>query len=101
PAGTGTAGNTPIYVLTINTPLASALANGDQIRLGDDSDAEYRVIATIEPSTSTTHVPLSLPLSRAHASGVTVHQINRVAVAFPSMATAVALAEDSLAGDSA
>ena len=101
PAGTGTAGNTPIYVLTINTPLASALANGDQIRLGDDSDAEYRVIATIEPSASTTHVPLSLPLSRAHASGVTVHQINRVAVAFPSTATALALAEDSLAGDNA
>ncbi len=101
PAGTGTAGNTPIYVLTINTPLASALANGDQIRLGDDSDAEYRVIVTIEPSASTTHVPLSLPLSRAHASGVTVHQINRVAVAFPSTATALALAEDSLAGDNA
>lgn len=101
PAGTGTAGNTPIYVLTINTPLASALANGDQIRLGDDSDAEYRVIATIEPSASTTHVPLSLPLSRAHGSGVTVHQINRVASAFPSTATALAIAEDSLAGDTA
>ena len=75
--------------------------NGDHIRLGDDSDAEYRVIATIEPAASTTHVPLSLPLSRAHASGVTVHQINRVAVAFPSTATALALAEDAHAGDNA
>jgi hypothetical protein len=99
PAGTGTTGNTPIYVLDVNAPIASALADGDHIRLGDDSDAEYRIIATIEPAASTTHVPLSFPLGRAHASGVTVHQINRVAVAFPSMATALALAEDAHASD--
>ncbi|MGN6730977.1 MAG: hypothetical protein ACTHMB_03275, partial [Candidatus Binatia bacterium] len=96
PAGTGTGntGDTPIYVLDINTPGASALADNDHIRLGDDSDAEYRTIKTIEPAAKTTHVPLSFPLSRAHASAVTVHQINRIAVAFPSTAIALALAND-------
>ena len=96
-----TTGNPPIYVLDINTPGASALADGDHIRLGDDSDAEYRIIDKIEPAASTTHVPLSFPLSRAHASAVTVHQINRVAVAFPSTATALALANDAHASDNA
>jgi len=101
PAGTGTGntGDTPIYVLDINSPGASALADGDHIRLGDDSDAEYRIIHKIEPAASTTHVPLSFPLSRAHASAVTVHQINRVAVVFASTATALALANDAHSGD--
>ncbi len=98
-AGTGTNGNTPIYVLDINTPIASALANGDRIRLGDDSDAEYRVVATVEPLANTTHVPLSFPLSRTHDAGVRVDHINRVIVAFPSTATALTLAEDAQAGD--
>ena len=101
PAETGTIGHTPIYVLDINSPGASALADGDHIRLGDDSDAEYRIIDKIELPASTTHVPLSFPLSRAHASAATVHQINRVAVAFPSTATALALANDAHSGDNA
>jgi Bacteriophage tail sheath protein len=103
PVGTGTGdpGNTPIYVLDINSPGASALADDDHIRLGDDSDAEYRIIHKIEPAASTTHVPLSFPLSRAHASAVTVHQINRVPIAFPSTATALALASDAHASDNA
>ena len=101
PASTETTGTTPIYVLDINSPIATALDNGDRIRLGDDSDAEYRIIATVQPAASTTHVPLSFPLSRAHASAVTVHQINRVAVAFPTAATALALANDAHAGDNA
>ena len=46
-------------------------------------------------------VPLSFPLSRAHAGAVTVHQINRVAMAFPSTATALALADDAHASDNA
>jgi hypothetical protein len=99
PAATGTIGHTPIYVLDINSPGASALADSDHIRLGADSDAEYRIIDKIEPAASTTHVPLSFPLSRAHASAATVHQINRVAVAFPSTATALALANDAHASD--
>jgi Bacteriophage tail sheath protein len=98
-AGTGTNGNTPIYVLDINTPIASALANGDRIRLGSDSDAEYRVVATVEPPANTTHVPLSFPLSRTHNPGVPVNHINRVIVAFPSTATALALAQDAHPGD--
>jgi phage tail sheath protein FI len=99
-AGTGTNANTPIYVLDINTPIASALANGDRIRLGDDSDAEYRLVATVEPLANTTHAPLSLPLSRTHDAGVRVDHINRVIVAFPSTATALALAQDAHTGDS-
>jgi phage tail sheath protein FI len=99
--GTGNTGDTPIYVLDINSPGASALADGDHIRLGDDSDAEYRIIDKIEPAASTTHVPLSFPLSHGHASGVTVHQINRVPIAFPSTATALALAGDAHASDNA
>jgi hypothetical protein len=101
PADTGTTGHTPIYVLDINTPGAGALADGDRIRMGDDSDAEYRIIATIEPAASTTHVPLGFPLRRAHASGVTVHQINRVTMAFPSTASALALADDAHGSDNA
>jgi uncharacterized protein len=101
PADTGTTGHTPIYVLDINTPGAGALADGDRIRMGDDSDAEYRSIATIEPAASTTHVPLGFPLRRAHASGVTVHQINRVTMAFPSTASALALADDAHGSDNA
>jgi phage tail sheath protein FI len=101
PAGTGTTGHTPIYILDINTPGAGALADGDRIRVGDDSDAEYRIIDKIEPAASTTHVPLSFPLGRAHASGVTVHQINRVTVTFPSTATALSLADDAHASDNA
>ena len=93
--------NTSIYVLDINSPSASALADGDHIRLGDDSDAEYRIIDKIEPAASTTHVPLSFPLSRGHAGAVTVHQINRVPIAFPSAATALALAGDAHASDNA
>ena len=46
-------------------------------------------------------MPLSFPLSRAHASAVTVHQINRVPIAFPSTATALALAGDAHASDNA
>jgi len=99
PAATGTIGHTPIYVLDINSPGVSALADGDHIRLGADSDAEYRIIDKIELAASTIHVPLSFPLSRAHASAATVHQINRVAVAFPSTATALALANDAHASD--
>ena len=94
-AGKGTSGNTPIYVLDINTPIASALANGNRIRLGSDSDAEYRVVGTVEPPANTTHVPLSFPLSRPHDAGVSVNHINRVIVAFPSTATALALAQDA------
>jgi phage tail sheath protein FI len=101
PADTGTTGHTPIYVLDINTPGAGALADGDRIRLGDDSDAEYRIIDKIEPAASSTHVPLSFPLSRAHAGAVTVHQINRVVVTFPSTATALALADDAHGSDNA
>ena len=94
--GTGTNGNTPLYVLDIN-----ALVNGDQIRLGDDSDAEYRVITTVEPLANTTHVPLSFPLSRTHNAGVSIHHINSVIIAFPSSpaATALALADDVHPGD--
>jgi uncharacterized protein len=101
PADTGTTGHTPIYVLDINTPGTGALADGDRIRLGDDSDAEYRIIDKIEPAASSTQVPLSFPLSRAHAGAVTVHQINRVVVTFPSTATALALAEDAHGSDNA
>ena len=98
-AGTGTNGNTPIYVLDINTPIASALANGDRIRLGDDSEAEYRVVATVEPRANTTHVPLSFPLSRTANAGVPVNHINRIIVAFPSTAIALALAQDGHPAD--
>jgi phage tail sheath protein FI len=98
-AGSGTNGNTPIYVLDINTPSAGALANGNRIRLGDDSDAEYRVVAAVQPAANSTHVALNVALSRGHGAGATVHHINRVIEAFPSTATALGLVQDANAGD--
>ncbi len=89
---TGIAGS-PIYVLNVNqvVPATGTLANGDRVRVGNGSDAEFRDVANIIAAASTTHVPLSLPLSRAHATGITVDDINRVPIAFPSAALTVNL----------
>lgn len=90
--GTGIAGS-PIYVLNINqvAPNTGTLANGDRIRVGNGSDAEFRDVGTIVAAANTTHVPLNLPLSRAHAAGTTVNDIGRVPLAFPSTAANVNL----------
>ena len=61
----------PLYVLNINAvyPGSGTLANGDRIRIGDGSDAEYRIAPNVTGAAF--HTPLSLPLSRAHGDGVT------------------------------
>jgi len=71
---------TPVYVLNVNAavPNTGTLANGDRIRIGGGSDAEYRLVDTVEPASNATHVSLNFPLSRGHKAGVTVDDINRV-----------------------
>ena len=44
------------------------LKNGDRIRIGGGSDAEYRLVDTIMAANAT-HVSMSFPLSRGHAAG--------------------------------
>jgi phage tail sheath protein FI len=81
PAGelTGGAGQ-PIYVMNVNDPVANALDDGDRIRIGDGSDAEYRTVATpngVGAAADTTHVPVDFAVSRTQTAGGTVHQIAR------------------------
>ena len=93
--GSGAAGQ-PIYVLNVNDPVANALDDGNRIRVGDGSDAEYRTVVTpngIGAAADTTHVPLDFALSRSHAAGATVHQIARTVVA------GLTLDADAEAGD--
>lgn len=71
----------PIYVLNTNAaiPGTGTLANGDRIRIGGGSDAEYRLVAA--PPGAPFHVALNFPLSRPYdpALGpVNVNNVNRV-----------------------
>lgn len=81
--GTGAA-DPPIYVLNTNPaiPNTGSLVNGDRIRIGAGSDAEYRVVsaAPVAPF----HVSLNFPLSRPYDPAVTVHNIIRVLTAAPN-----------------
>ncbi|HEX7798578.1 MAG TPA: hypothetical protein VF456_29640, partial [Vicinamibacterales bacterium] len=76
PAGelTGLAAS-PVYVLNVADivyPGSGTLAAGDRIRIGAGSETEYRIAATVGDAF---HVPLALPLTRAHAIGITVSEI--------------------------
>ena len=81
--GTGPA-DPPIYVLNTNPaiPNTGSLVNGNRIRIGAGSDAEYRVVsaAPVAPF----HVSLNFPLSRPYDPAVTVHNIVRVLTAAPN-----------------
>ena len=81
----------PLYIL--NQTGFTAGPPPTRVRIGDGSDAEYRDFAAAPAGP--THVPLSFPLGRGHASTVTVHDINRVAAAAPNAFT---LAIDAEAG---
>jgi Bacteriophage tail sheath protein len=76
PAGelTGLAAS-PVYVLNVADivyPGSGTLAPGARIRIGAGSETEYRIAATVGDFF---HVPLSLPLARAHASALIVSEI--------------------------
>ncbi|HEX3559742.1 MAG TPA: phage tail sheath C-terminal domain-containing protein [Pyrinomonadaceae bacterium] len=96
--GTGTLAATPLYALSIDSPVAGALANNSLVRVGDGSDAEYRQVQTVEVAANTTHVPLNFPISRAHAAAATVHNIHRALLPFPSAANTLDLHADASAG---
>src|SRR5262249_23002916 len=74
---------------------ASTLADGNWIRIGDGSAAEY-VQLDGAPAGENTLVPVHLPLSRTHAAGDTVDQFDR-ALATGGPFTIVADAQAGLA----
>jgi phage tail sheath protein FI len=84
--GTGPA-DPPIYVLNTNAaiPNTGSLANGDRIRIGSGSDAEYRLVAAAPAAPF--HVALNFPLSRPYdpaLAPVNVNNVNRVLAAAPN-----------------
>jgi hypothetical protein len=66
--GTGTAVNSPLLYVLDRTNLT----DGDIVRVGDGSRAEYR---TVGATASARHVSLHLPLQRAHVVGASVREI--------------------------
>ena len=98
---TGTAATPmPIYVLNINSAINSALTNtvtltnGDRIRVGGGSDAEYRVVDTVTPpGTDINHVSLATPLARAHDAASMVEDYTRAVLNGPFL-----FAQDAAAG---
>jgi phage tail sheath protein FI len=87
----------PIYVLNTNPalPNTGSLANGDHIRIGGGSDAEYRVVSAAPAPAF--HVSLNFPLTRPYDPAITVHNINRVLTAAPN---AFPMSEGAEAGTS-
>jgi phage tail sheath protein FI len=67
-SGLGTAASPPLYVLDVDTPAPNALKALDRLRIGSGSETEYRDVATVGGAGTLFHVPLSLPLARAHAA---------------------------------
>ena len=74
-----------------------AIAAGDEVRIGNGSDAEYRVAAAA-PVATTTSIVTALPLSASHAAAP-----NNVLhfAALPAVTVAVTLTSDQDAGDTA
>jgi phage tail sheath protein FI len=96
PELSGTGAADALYVTNINAvaPATGALADGDHIRVGSGSDAEYRdVNPTIGSGVGTrNHIALTFPLARPHASILppspatnNVHEIPRVLAAAPNL----------------
>ena len=90
--GTGQAGTAPLVVLDTTN-----LNNGDTVRIGDGSRAEYRQ-ATVTAGT-TSHVPLDRPLALAHAAAAPVVAYARTALA--GFGNVYTLAADAAAGATA
>src|SRR6266542_920612 len=76
PAGeaTGSAVSPPSLVVL----AAAGLGNGDWVRVGDGSTAEYRQADGV-PIVETVLVPVHLPLARSHAAGENVSEFVRAA----------------------
>ncbi len=74
PAGesTGSAVSPPSLVIL----AVAGLGNGDWIRIGDGSTAEYRQVDGA-PAVETVLVPVHLPLARSHAAGENVSRFAR------------------------
>jgi phage tail sheath protein FI len=84
--GTGTVPNPPALSL-LSTGVDTTLvvpANGDRIRVGDGSRAEYFDVNVVAAANTSTDVPLNLALARSHANGTPVADVT------PPAATAVA-----------
>jgi phage tail sheath protein FI len=94
---TGTLANQPLlYVLDV-----SDVNVGDNIRVGDGSHAEYRIVTAIGTVANNTHVPLSFPLAMSHAAGIAnsaEHFPHAVDAAFGAQFT---LQDPASAGDEA
>lgn len=70
--GTGTLVNTPL----VSVLQPNSLADGDWIRIGEGSQAEFRQISgAVKPSS---HIALNFPLSFSHDASSSVQQIPRV-----------------------
>ena len=82
PAGeaTGSAVSPPSLVIL----AAAGLGNGDWVRVGDGSTAEYRQADGV-PVAETVLVPVHVPLARSHAAGENVSEFVRAA--FPQAFT--------------
>ena len=69
-AGTGTAVNGPTVAIT----EPGGLGNGDTIRIGDGSSAEYRtIVGALAPARD---IPLTFPLTDVHAAGMAGSLVN-------------------------
>jgi uncharacterized protein len=89
PAGeaTGIAGS-PVYVLNATSivyPSSGTLAGGDRLRIGSGSQTEYRLAGALPVASGIFHAPLSLPLARAHAAGLSANDIDLVLGAAPNV----------------
>ncbi len=75
---TGTAANPPLLLVLPDNNLEQ----DDWIRVGSGSDAEYRRV-TVNPVTNNVAVPLSFPLSRAHADPLAPIVIEQITPGLP------------------
>lgn len=96
PAGeeTGTVGNPPLLFVLDDTGL---VAGTSWIRVGDGSQAEYRIVDTINAAPAHMVVALAFPLSLPHAANDSVDEF--APAADPAYAGAVTLASDVKAGE--
>ena len=75
---TGTAANLPLLLVLPDAELAQ----DDWIRIGDGSDAEYRLV-TVNPVQDTVAVALSLPLSHSHADSAAPISVDQITPGAP------------------